>query len=135
LADAAFGEFRRLLTYKCQWYGSRLRLAPRYFASSRRCSSCGAIREEIGLGERTFVCTSCNLQIDRDLNAALNLVWWAAGNDAEVAASAAETENARREDVRPGLGPADLGETRTEIASEPAGSTGGPHSSVPCVSC
>jgi putative transposase len=135
LADAAFGEFRRLLTYKCQWYGSRLRLAPRYFASSRRCSSCGAIREELGLGERTFVCTSCKLQIDRDLNAALNLVWWAAGNDAEVAASAAETENARGEDVRPGLGPADLEETRTEIASEPAGSTGGPHSSVPCVSC
>lgn len=124
LADAAFGEFRRILDYKCGWYGSRLVVAPRFFASSRRCSDCGEMRENLRLDERIFVCAACGQDLDRDLNAARNLVWWA--NAQQVAASAAETENARGEDARPGGGQADLDEARTETVSEPAGSTGGP---------
>lgn len=135
LGDAALGEFRRLLAYKCRWYGSRLVVAPRFFASSRRCSGCGAVREELRLGERTFICPACGLIVDRDLNAAHNLVWWAEVNARQVAASAVETENARGEDVRPGRGPADLDETRTENGSEPAGLTGGPQRGVPYVPC
>lgn len=126
LADAAFGTFRRLLDYKCAWYGSRLVVAPRFFASSRRCSDCSEIRERLSLDERIFVCWGCGQELDRDLNAARNLVWWATANAKQVAASAAETENARGGDARPGRGQADLDETRTETVSEPAGSTGGP---------
>ncbi len=112
LADAAFAEFRRLLDYKCRWYGSRLVVAPRSFASSRRCSGCGQVREDLSLGERVFVCAACGFEIDRDLNAALNLVWWAGVKADQVAASAVETQNARGEDVGPGTGQADLMEAR-----------------------
>jgi hypothetical protein len=71
--------------------------------------------------------------MDRDLNAANNLVWWAEANApqiGDVAASAVETENARGEDLRPGRGQADLDEVRTENVSEPAGLTGGPRRGV-----
>jgi putative transposase len=135
LADAALGEFRRLLEYKCRWYGSRLVVALRFFASSRRCSGCGAVRGELSLGERTFTCPACGLNVDRDLNAARNLVWWAEVNAHQVAASAVETENACGEDVRPGRGQADLDEARTENGSEPAGLTGGPQRGAPYVPC
>ena len=135
LGDAALGEFRRLLAYKCGWYGSHLVVAPRFFASSMRCSGCGAVREEPSLGERIFICPACGLMVDRDLNAAHNLVWWAEVDACQVAASAVETQNARGEDVRPGLGRADLDEARTENVSEPAGLTGGPQRGVSDVSC
>lgn len=114
-----------MLTYKCDWYGSRLVVVPRFFASSRRCSGCGQLREALSLGERVFVCAGCDLKIDRDLNAARNLMWWADKYD-QVAASAVETLNARGEDVSPSFGWAGLGEARTENGSEPAGTTGGP---------
>lgn len=126
LADASLGELRRLLEYKCAWYGSELVVAPRFFASSKRCSSCGQVRETLGLGERVFVCPSCGRMIDRDLNAAHNLVWWAEEHAHRVAASAAETENARGGDVGPGFGRADLAEARTGVVPEPAGLIGGP---------
>ena len=126
LADASLGRLRRMLTYKCGWYGSRLVIAPRFFASSRRCSACGQLREDLSLSERVFLCPGCGFRIDRDLNAARNLVWWADANGDQVAASAAETQNVRGEDVRPSGGWADLGEARTENGSEPAGMTGGP---------
>jgi putative transposase len=126
LADGALGEFRRQLEYKCGWYGSELLVAPRFFASSKRCSGCGQLREDLSLGERIFGCPACGLMIDRDLNAAYNLVWWAEENAPKVAASAVETENARGEDVRPGLSRADLDEARTGNVPEPAGSIGGP---------
>jgi putative transposase len=137
LADAALGEVRRMLEYKCLWYGSRLVVAPRFFPSSQRCSGCGAIREDLRLRDRTYVCGRCGLVIDRDLNAAANLVWWAQTNDAPtktVAASAAETQNARGEDLRPGSRRADLDEARTEAVSEPVGVTGGPQRGVLFVS-
>jgi putative transposase len=125
LSDAALGQLRRLLTYKSDWYGSRLVVVPRFFGSSRRCSGCGQSREALSLGERVFACAGCSLTIDRDLNAARNLVWWADAND-RVAASAVETQNARGENVSPSLGWAGLDEARTENGSEPAGLTGGP---------
>ncbi|HEY4026527.1 MAG TPA: IS607 family element RNA-guided endonuclease TnpB [Candidatus Dormibacteraeota bacterium] len=130
LADASLGEFRRLLEYKCAWYGSTLVMAPRLFASSKRCSGCGEVREELSLGERVFVCPACGQTTDRDLNAAHNLVWWAEANAHQVAASAVETENARGEDLRPGSSRADLGEARTGNGPEPAGMTGGPQRGV-----
>ena len=130
LADAAFGQLRRMLAYKCGWHGSQLVVATRFFASSRRCSGCGQLRGAFSLSERVFVCAGCGLRIDRDLNAARNLVWWADTNADQVAASAAETQNARGEDVSPSYDWADLGETRTENGSEPAGMTGGPRQGV-----
>lgn len=73
ISDAGFGELRRQLTYKTQWYGSRLVVADRWFPSSKTCSGCGAVKPKLSLSERTYTCTECGLILDRDLNAALNL--------------------------------------------------------------
>lgn len=73
LADAALGELRRQLTYKCQWYGAVLVVADRWYPSTKTCSRCGARKPRLHLRERTFVCSTCGLVIDRDHNAAINL--------------------------------------------------------------
>ncbi len=90
MSDAGMYEFRRQLEYKTVWYGSRLIVADRFYASTKACSACGHA-QNIALSERTYRCAACGLEIDRDLNAALNLE--------KVAASSAETVNAclRRE--------------------------------------
>ncbi len=74
IADVGLYEFRRQLEYKCTWYGSQLIIAPRVFPSSKRCSSCGHKKDGLLLSEREYHCETCGIRIDRDLNAALNLV-------------------------------------------------------------
>ena len=71
--DAALGEFRRQLTYKCPWYGSKLWVASRWYPSSKLCSRCRARCAHLSRSARVFHCDACGLVIDRDLNAAKNL--------------------------------------------------------------
>jgi putative transposase len=73
LADAGLGELRRQLGYKTTWYGSQLRVAGRWYPSSKTCSGCGAVKAKLALHERTYHCDGCGLAIDRDRNAAINL--------------------------------------------------------------
>lgn len=73
ISDAGWGEFTRQLAYKTQWYGSKLVVADRFFPSTKTCSACGEVEDEVPLSQRKFVCGSCGLGIDRDLNAAINL--------------------------------------------------------------
>jgi putative transposase len=73
IADASFAEIRRQLTYKTAWHGGTLIVADRWFASSKTCSECGAVRAKLMLSERTYTCTACGLVLDRDVNAAVNL--------------------------------------------------------------
>jgi putative transposase len=72
-ADAAFGEFRRQLTYKCQWYGSELWIADRWYPSSKTCSACGHVNAALTLADRTWICPECRTRHDRDENAGTNL--------------------------------------------------------------
>ena len=128
LSDAAFGEFRRLLAYKCAWYGSELVVADRFFASSKRCSACGAVRAALGRGERRYHCAVCGVTAHRDVNAARNLVWWAEQRMSigeRVAGSAPETENARGVTERSGVSGDGDAEAGTGADPEPTGSTGG----------
>jgi putative transposase len=126
VADASFGEVRRMLAYKCRWYGSELVICDRFFPSSKTCSGCGLVRETLSLGERVFQCPGCGLSIDRDLNAAINLAGWAHPAVAPiVAGSAPETENACPRSGQPGPSPARSVDAGTGIAPEPAGTTGG----------
>jgi putative transposase len=90
IADAGFYQFRRMLEYKCTWYGSELLVAPRTFPSSKLCSQCGHKKQDLSLSEREYRCEACGMRMDRDLNAARNL----------VAVSLPETENACGEAVR-----------------------------------
>lgn len=73
LSDAALAEIRRMLGYKCTWYGSTLAEADRYFPSSKTCSACGRRKPSLTLSERTYACGYCGLVIDSDCNAAINL--------------------------------------------------------------
>jgi putative transposase len=73
LLDASFGEIRRQLTYKTSWHGGTLIVADRWFASSKTCSGCGAVRAKLALCERQWTCTTCGAVLDRDTNAAVNL--------------------------------------------------------------
>ena len=76
ISDVGLGEFRRQMTYKSAWQGETLQIADRWFPSTKKCSACGNVREDMDLSARTYVCDNpeCGLIMDRDLNAALNLV-------------------------------------------------------------
>ena len=108
IADVGFYEFRRQLGYKCQWYGSRLHVVARTFPSSKRCSSCGHKKKELSLSEREYECEECGLRLDRDLNAALNL----------VTVSLPETLNARGEDVRLPVISSEMTKKQTSVKQE-----------------
>ncbi|MFX0182252.1 MAG: RNA-guided endonuclease InsQ/TnpB family protein [Candidatus Hodarchaeota archaeon] len=112
--DLAHGEFQRLLRYKTRWYGSSLVSVPRFFPSSKLCSNCLWYHTELTLKDRIFVCQLCGLNLDRDLNAACNLVNYYQWNTPllqpsvdsscfSVAVSSLETLNACGELVNPGL--------------------------------
>ena len=86
IGDVGFYEFKRQLLYKAAWYGARLILADQWEPSSKRCSGCGWLDVELTLADRTFHCAQCGLVLDRDLNAALNLV--------HLAGSSSDSQNA-----------------------------------------
>ena len=66
---AAISTSSRFLGYKA----TTLVRADRFYPSSKTCSGCGAVKAKLALSERIFICHSCGLMIDRDLNAAVNL--------------------------------------------------------------
>ena len=94
-ADAGFGQAVRMPGYKTAWNGGQLLRAGRFYPSSKTCSGCGAVKAKLAPSERTYVCTACGLVLDRDVNAAVNLL--------KRAASGAESINACGGEVRPGL--------------------------------
>ncbi len=94
IADVGLGEFRRQMTYKARWYGNRLYAAHRFFPSTQLCSQCHRLPTvPLDLSVRTYQCEHCGLVLDRDLNAARNLVWLYTASSAEI--------NACGEIVRP----------------------------------
>lgn len=92
-ARFAWNTVRRMLAYKTAWNCGTLVTADRWYPSSKTCSGCGAVKAKLGLSERTYHCGACGLILDRDVNAARNLL--------KLAASGAESLNARRETVSP----------------------------------
>jgi putative transposase len=88
IGDVGWHEFRRQLTNKAARYGSRVVVVSRWEPSSKTCSSCGWVDDDLTLADRVFRCENpaCGLVLDRDLNAALNL--------AQLAGSSSESENA-----------------------------------------
>ena len=72
IGDQKLGTFRYKLTQKAKWEGIEVRIANRFYPSSKICNKCGAIKTNQKLSERTYIC-SCGYQNDRDLNASFNL--------------------------------------------------------------
>ncbi len=76
ISDAAMGEVGRQILYQAPWYGVEVTFADRFFASSKICSGCGAKKDRLELSTRVYVCAHCDLVIDRDHNAGVNLARW-----------------------------------------------------------
>ena len=73
VAQQKFFEFRTKLEYKCNLFGVELRVVDRFYPSSKVCNSCGCIKKDLKLKDRTYKCNECGYTEDRDLNASFNL--------------------------------------------------------------
>jgi putative transposase len=73
VSDASFFEVKRQLLYKTEQHGGSVQLVDRWYPSSKTCSSCGWVDEDLTLADRVFACEACGLSIDRDFNAARNI--------------------------------------------------------------
>jgi Putative transposase DNA-binding domain len=121
IGDVGFSEFKRQLTYKTAWYGSQVLLADRWEPSSKTCSACGWVDEDLTLADRTFRCQHpdvlCGLVLDRDLNAAIHL--------STLAESSSDSQNACGEGERwpppHGCGETAFTEAGTKRALAPCG--------------
>ncbi|MBA8826398.1 putative transposase [Saccharopolyspora lacisalsi] len=108
--DASWGGFRRMVEYKAARHGRELVVIDRWLPTSKTCSGCGVVQQSAPLSMRTFECAACGLVLDRDTNAARNI----------LAAGRAERRNACGADVRP----------PSEAVGVEAGSSGSPRGST-----
>ena len=74
ICEMNFGEFRRMLEYKANWYNRKIVFVDRFYPSSKTCHNCGYINKTLTLKDRQWVCPQCGEVIERDYNAALNIL-------------------------------------------------------------
>jgi putative transposase len=72
-ADVGLYEFKRQILYKAAFAGVEVKLASRWYPSSKTCHCCGWVKEDLTLADRVFVCEECGAVMERDYNAAMNL--------------------------------------------------------------
>lgn len=75
LVDEGWYQFTEMLKYKMEWYGGQLIKIDRYFASSKTCVVCGHKIKKLPLYMREWTCPQCGEVLDRDLNAAYNILY------------------------------------------------------------
>jgi putative transposase len=73
VSDASLPEMARQLEYKCAWHGRGFVKVGRFYPSSKTCSTCGHVLDELPLSVREWTCPVCGASHDRDLNAAVNI--------------------------------------------------------------
>lgn len=73
IAEQGFYEFIRQIKYKCEFNGIEFIQVDRWYPSSKNCSCCGNVKQDLKLKDREYVCDKCGLVIDRDKNASINL--------------------------------------------------------------
>lgn len=74
VSDASWSTFVTMLEYKAKWYGKTLVKIDRFYPSSKTCHYCGHVKEDLSLSDRYYTCPNCGELIDRDLNAAKNIL-------------------------------------------------------------
>jgi putative transposase len=74
ISDVSWGSLVSMLKYKAAWHGRQIILIDRWFPSSKTCSCCGHVLEELNLDVREWTCPSCGEHHDRDVNAAKNIL-------------------------------------------------------------
>lgn len=72
--DCSLYELVRQIKYKCNWYGREFLQVSRWFPSSKTCGNCGYINDTLTLNDREWTCPRCNKLLDRDKNAAENIL-------------------------------------------------------------
>lgn len=83
ISDVSWSEFRRMLTYKCEWYGKNLIVINRFAPSSKLCT-CWVKNTELKLSDREWICSICWVTHDRDLLASKNIARFARVQTSEV---------------------------------------------------
>ena len=78
--DVSWSTFVSLLEYKADWYGKNILKIGVFAPSSKTCSNCGYINNELQLSNREWTCKSCSIKHDRDINAAINIKSFALKN-------------------------------------------------------
>lgn len=74
ISEMNFGEFRRMLEYKAKWYDRQIVYVDRFYPSSKTCHNCGYIKKDLKLSDRQWICPVCGETIERDYNAACNIL-------------------------------------------------------------
>jgi putative transposase len=74
ISDLGHGQFVNILKYQCAKTGAMVVEVPRFYPSSKTCSDCGHVLEELELRVREWICPVCKAMHDRDLNAARNIL-------------------------------------------------------------
>ena len=74
IQEQSFYEFKRIISYKANWNNIKIIEVPRFYPSSKTCSECGAIKKDLRISDREWVCTECGVIHDRDYNASVNLM-------------------------------------------------------------
>ena len=74
ICEMNFGGFRRMLEYKAQWYNRKIVFVNRFYPSSKICHNCGYNNKSLTLKDRQWICPQCGEVIERDYNAALNIL-------------------------------------------------------------
>ena len=74
VSDYSFSEFVNILDYELRKTGGRLHMVDRFFPSSKTCSHCGHVVDDLPLSVREWDCPSCHHHLDRDINAAINIL-------------------------------------------------------------
>ncbi|TPE46388.1 RNA-guided endonuclease TnpB family protein [Pontibacter mangrovi] len=73
IGEVGWHKFETMLNYKAEWYGKNIKYIGRFEPSSKLCSACGAIQQELKLHHREWTCVKCATTHDRDVNAAINI--------------------------------------------------------------
>ena len=71
--DTSYYRFCKMLQYKLENLEKMLVKVDKWFPSSKMCSCCGSVKEVLNLDERVYNCEYCGFEINRDLNAAINI--------------------------------------------------------------
>ena len=74
IQDAGWGEFKRMLKYKANWYGRTLVTIDKFYPSTKKCSHCGEVNPMVVLDMRNWQCPVCKTIHERDRNAAENIL-------------------------------------------------------------
>jgi putative transposase len=106
IADASWGKFVELLTYKAKWNNRNIVHIDRFFPSSKTCNKCGYINQDLNLNMREWTCRACHSHHDRDINASLNIL-----KEGNKILSSGTDDYRRGDEIRPSLCDGTIGET------------------------